>query len=115
MRLWASRLTTLLPVCNVGGSLSDIWEIKDRGIPMAIFSATIFLGPTLGPIRKLHQRAAANIVLTTLQSVAGSERRPVGATSVRPICVFSSTAVSDSKIQTGSCSPSPALYSWERW
>ncbi|KAK4703685.1 hypothetical protein P7C70_g2532, partial [Phenoliferia sp. Uapishka_3] len=38
------------PMCNVGGSLSDVWEISERGIPMAIFSATIFVGPCLGPI-----------------------------------------------------------------
>ncbi|KDR73178.1 hypothetical protein GALMADRAFT_228304 [Galerina marginata CBS 339.88] len=38
------------PMCNVGGSIADVWAIKDRGTPMAVFSATIFLGPCLGPI-----------------------------------------------------------------
>ncbi|KAI5481017.1 MFS polyamine transporter [Pseudohyphozyma bogoriensis] len=38
------------PMCNVGGSISDVWAIEDRGIPMALFSGTIFLGPCLGPI-----------------------------------------------------------------
>ncbi|KAG6833256.1 hypothetical protein H0H87_009431 [Tephrocybe sp. NHM501043] len=38
------------PMCNVGGTVADIWEIKDRGFPMALFSATIFLGPCLGPV-----------------------------------------------------------------
>jgi hypothetical protein len=26
---------------NVGGTISDIWDVKDRGVPMAIFSAAI--------------------------------------------------------------------------
>ncbi|KAL8276497.1 hypothetical protein RQP46_011098 [Phenoliferia psychrophenolica] len=43
-------VSRLIAVCNVGGSLSDVWEIKDRGTPMAIFSTTIFMGPCLGPI-----------------------------------------------------------------
>ncbi|KAM0748673.1 MFS polyamine transporter [Meredithblackwellia eburnea MCA 4105] len=38
------------PMCNVGGSIGDIWKIEDRGVPMAIFSGTIFLGPCLGPM-----------------------------------------------------------------
>ncbi|KAG6832200.1 hypothetical protein H0H87_002310 [Tephrocybe sp. NHM501043] len=38
------------PMCNVGGTVADIWETKDRGLPMAIFSASGFLGPCLGPL-----------------------------------------------------------------
>ncbi|KAG5351147.1 hypothetical protein C0989_007737 [Termitomyces sp. Mn162] len=38
------------PMCNVGGSVADIWAVKERGFPMAVFSATIFLGPCLGPL-----------------------------------------------------------------
>jgi len=38
------------PMTNVGGSISDVWSTEDRGIPMAVFSATIFLGPCLGPL-----------------------------------------------------------------
>ncbi|KAG6809193.1 hypothetical protein H0H92_001192 [Tricholoma furcatifolium] len=38
------------PMCNVGGSVADIWSVEERGIPMALFSGTIFLGPCLGPI-----------------------------------------------------------------
>jgi hypothetical protein len=29
------------PMTNVGGTISDIWDVKDRGVPMAIFSAAI--------------------------------------------------------------------------
>ncbi|KAG5734259.1 hypothetical protein E4T56_gene14627 [Termitomyces sp. T112] len=43
-------LAASAPIANVGGTISDIWAIKERGIPMAIFSGTIFLGPCLGPI-----------------------------------------------------------------
>ncbi|TRM63626.1 major facilitator superfamily domain-containing protein [Schizophyllum amplum] len=38
------------PMCNVGGSVADIWSIEERGIPMAIFSVTIFIGPCIGPL-----------------------------------------------------------------
>ncbi|KAG6819143.1 hypothetical protein H0H93_014918 [Arthromyces matolae] len=38
------------PMTNVGGTIADIWSVEERGIPMAIFSGTIFLGPCLGPI-----------------------------------------------------------------
>jgi multidrug resistance protein len=38
------------PMTNVGGSIADVWATEERGIPMAIFSSTIFLGPCLGPL-----------------------------------------------------------------
>ncbi|CAK7900252.1 major facilitator superfamily multidrug transporter Nag4p [[Candida] anglica] len=38
------------PMCLIGGSLADIWEAKDRGAAMAIFSAAPYLGPVMGPI-----------------------------------------------------------------
>ncbi|KAG5636686.1 hypothetical protein H0H81_007147 [Sphagnurus paluster] len=38
------------PMSNVGGTISDIWAIEDRGMPMALFSGTLFLGPCLGPV-----------------------------------------------------------------
>ncbi|TRM69786.1 major facilitator superfamily domain-containing protein [Schizophyllum amplum] len=38
------------PMCNVGGSVADIWSVEERGVPMAIFSATIFIGPCIGPL-----------------------------------------------------------------
>lgn len=37
------------PMCLIGGSLADIWEGKERGKAMAVFSAAPFLGPALGP------------------------------------------------------------------
>ncbi|SCV03454.1 LAMI_0H08284g1_1 [Lachancea mirantina] len=38
------------PMCLIGGSLSDMWRSKERGVAMSIFSAAPFLGPVLGPI-----------------------------------------------------------------
>lgn len=38
------------PMTLIGGSLADIWEAKERGQAMAIFSAAPFLGPVLGPV-----------------------------------------------------------------
>ncbi|KAG6853492.1 hypothetical protein C0991_004038 [Blastosporella zonata] len=38
------------PMSNVGGTIADIWAMEDRGMPMAIFSGTLFLGPCLGPV-----------------------------------------------------------------
>lgn len=35
---------------NVGGTIADIWDVSERGIPMALFSSMIFLGPCLGPL-----------------------------------------------------------------
>ncbi|KAF5384078.1 hypothetical protein D9615_003429 [Tricholomella constricta] len=43
-------LAASAPMCNVGGSVADIWAVKERGMPMAIFSGTIFLGPCIGPL-----------------------------------------------------------------
>lgn len=38
------------PMCLIGGSLADIWEARERGAAMAVFSAAPFLGPVIGPI-----------------------------------------------------------------
>ncbi|KAF7304374.1 MFS polyamine transporter [Mycena chlorophos] len=43
-------LAASAPMCNVGGSVADIWSVEERGLPMAFFSATIFMGPCLGPL-----------------------------------------------------------------
>ncbi|KAG6873057.1 hypothetical protein C0995_003537 [Termitomyces sp. Mi166 len=43
-------LAASAPMANVGGTISDVWSLDERGIPMAIFSGTIYLGPCLGPI-----------------------------------------------------------------
>ncbi|KAF9447352.1 MFS polyamine transporter [Macrolepiota fuliginosa MF-IS2] len=38
------------PICNMGGSIADVWAVEERGIPMAVFSAMLFVGPCLGPV-----------------------------------------------------------------
>ncbi|KAG8677986.1 hypothetical protein FRC09_020221, partial [Ceratobasidium sp. 395] len=38
------------PMTNVGGTLADIWDVEERGVAMAIFSASIFMGPCVGPL-----------------------------------------------------------------
>ncbi|GHJ86014.1 hypothetical protein NliqN6_2416 [Naganishia liquefaciens] len=38
------------PMTNVGGTIADIWDASERGVPMAVFSLTIFMGPCLGPL-----------------------------------------------------------------
>ncbi|EDR03497.1 MFS polyamine transporter [Laccaria bicolor S238N-H82] len=43
-------LAASAPMCNVGGTIADVWETENRGAPMGIFSGTIFLGPCVGPI-----------------------------------------------------------------
>ncbi|KAK7047320.1 hypothetical protein VNI00_006551 [Paramarasmius palmivorus] len=43
-------LAASAPICNVGGSVADVWAIEERGLPMATFSFAIFLGPVLGPL-----------------------------------------------------------------
>jgi MFS family permease len=34
----------------VGGTLADMWKNEERGVPMAAFSASPFLGPAIGPL-----------------------------------------------------------------
>ncbi|KAK8866186.1 hypothetical protein IAR55_001337 [Kwoniella newhampshirensis] len=43
-------LASSAPFTNVGGTISDVWAVEDRGIPMAVFSSTLFMGPCLGPL-----------------------------------------------------------------
>src|SRR5256885_7454511 len=38
------------PMTLVGGTLADPWRPKERGVPMAAFSAAPFAGPTIGPL-----------------------------------------------------------------
>ncbi|KAL4400567.1 transmembrane transporter [Malassezia pachydermatis] len=45
-----SGLAASVPMTNVGGSLSDIWRPEDKGLPMAIFSSILFIGPAAGPL-----------------------------------------------------------------
>ncbi|KAL4399740.1 transmembrane transporter [Malassezia pachydermatis] len=52
--LLASRmiagLAASVPMTNVGGTLSDIWKPEEKGLPMAIFSSVLFIGPSAGPL-----------------------------------------------------------------
>ena len=38
------------PLTNVGGAISDLFTIEQRGLATAFFTAAPFLGTTLGPI-----------------------------------------------------------------
>lgn len=38
------------PVTNCGGVVADIWSAAGRGPAMSMFTASVFLGPVLGPI-----------------------------------------------------------------
>ncbi|KAL0959143.1 hypothetical protein HGRIS_014430 [Hohenbuehelia grisea] len=43
-------LAAAAPICNVGGTITDLWAVEERGLPMAVFSVTLFMGPCIGPI-----------------------------------------------------------------
>ncbi|KAK7053650.1 MFS general substrate transporter [Favolaschia claudopus] len=38
------------PLVNAGGLIADIWDADVRGTATSLFSASVFLGPVLGPI-----------------------------------------------------------------
>lgn len=38
------------PLTNSGGVIADIWDVEGRGLAMSLFTASVFLGPVLGPI-----------------------------------------------------------------
>lgn len=38
------------PMTLVGGTLADVWNSHERGVPMAAFSAAPFIGPAIGPL-----------------------------------------------------------------
>ena len=38
------------PLTNAGGATADIFEAKERGLALSVFSAAPFMGPVLGPI-----------------------------------------------------------------
>ncbi|PYH46261.1 MFS transporter [Aspergillus saccharolyticus JOP 1030-1] len=48
------------PMTLVGGTLSDLWKNEERGIPMAAFSASPFLGPAIGPLAGGYLADATN-------------------------------------------------------
>ncbi|KAF7309338.1 MFS general substrate transporter [Mycena indigotica] len=38
------------PLVNSGGVMADIWSTENRGLATSLFSASVFLGPVMGPI-----------------------------------------------------------------
>jgi multidrug resistance protein len=38
------------PMTLVGGTLADLWNPNERGVPMAVFSAAPFIGPAIGAL-----------------------------------------------------------------
>ncbi|KAJ7757193.1 MFS general substrate transporter [Mycena maculata] len=38
------------PLVNAGGVIADIWSAEKRGLATSLFSASVFLGPVMGPI-----------------------------------------------------------------
>ncbi|KAF9533349.1 major facilitator superfamily domain-containing protein [Crepidotus variabilis] len=38
------------PLTNAGGTVSDIWSLRERGLASAIYATVPFLGPVIGPI-----------------------------------------------------------------
>ncbi|EKG12692.1 Major facilitator superfamily [Macrophomina phaseolina MS6] len=38
------------PLTNAGGVIADLFDAKERGLAMSLFSLTPFLGPVLGPV-----------------------------------------------------------------
>ena len=38
------------PVANTGGVMADIWQPRERGLPMAIYGVTLAGGPAIAPI-----------------------------------------------------------------
>jgi len=41
------------PLVNSGGTVSDVFDARQRGLGLAIFASAPFLGPALGPIVSL--------------------------------------------------------------
>ncbi|KAH9474932.1 Major facilitator superfamily multidrug transporter NAG4 [Psilocybe cubensis] len=50
-------LAASAPMCNVGGSIADVWAIEERGVPMAVFSGTLLLGLVHLPRRLIRLNA----------------------------------------------------------
>lgn len=40
----------MAPLTNSGGVIADIWSSAGRGPATSLFTASVFLGPVLGPI-----------------------------------------------------------------
>jgi MFS family permease len=38
------------PLTNAGGTVSDLFNAKQRGLGMAVFASAPFMGPAVGPV-----------------------------------------------------------------
>lgn len=38
------------PVANTGGVMADIWQPRERGLPMVIYGVTLAGGPAIAPV-----------------------------------------------------------------
>ena len=67
-------LAASAPMCNVGGTIADVWSVEQRGAPMAIFSATIlYVHHSLNVFRRLtHMAHTALVPALVLCWVVGS-------------------------------------------
>ncbi|PWN49033.1 putative mfs-multidrug-resistance transporter [Violaceomyces palustris] len=45
-----SGVSAAAPLTNSGGLIADIWDPVTRGHAMSLFSASVFIGPVMGPI-----------------------------------------------------------------
>lgn len=45
-----SGFFAVAPLTNCGGVIADIWSAVGRGPATSLFTASVFLGPVLGPI-----------------------------------------------------------------
>jgi MFS family permease len=60
------------PMTVIGGTIADMWELRDRGLPMALFSGTVFIGREWGkPWAKSSLHAFADFPALPSTAVIG--------------------------------------------
>ncbi|KAG9219864.1 hypothetical protein CCMSSC00406_0009611 [Pleurotus cornucopiae] len=78
------------PMCNVGGSIADVWTVEQRGIPMAVFSMTLLCVADGNIYHALltiqHYLAWVHVLAQWL--AAGSASARAGGGSVRPFLSY---------------------------
>ncbi|CAK5274361.1 unnamed protein product [Mycena citricolor] len=67
-------LAASAPMCNVGGSVADVWAVEDRGLPMAFFSATILTAG--GRLDRNVRRLAVDLFVTSFASLISFSQVP---------------------------------------
>lgn len=70
------------PLTNAGGTVSDVFNARERGLGIAVFASAPFLGPALGPIVRLHLHRDTNAYWIFRLAVS-SARQVVGDGSPR--------------------------------